>query len=95
MRPLRRGSLKSIAVTAHAFGSCGAPRLPRPKPDSREANAQGEMGRAEVQPWEEGQRIYRQPLETHCFVEFYGSCMGERSAAEKEPLCQPCEQGVE
>jgi hypothetical protein len=63
IRPLRRGSPKSTAATAHAFGSCCAPRLPRPEPDSIEANAQVEMGRAEVQPWEEGQRIYRQHLE--------------------------------
>ena len=62
MRPLRRGFPKSMAATHSRVARC-APRLPRPEPDSRDANAQGEKGRAEALPWEEEQRFYQQPLE--------------------------------
>jgi hypothetical protein len=64
MRPLRRGLPKSMAATHTLVARC-APRLPRPEPDSREANTQGEIDQAEEQPWEEGQRMYQQHLETH------------------------------
>lgn len=40
------------------------PGLPQPAPDGYEANTQVEVRRAEVQRWEEVQRIYRQHLET-------------------------------
>jgi hypothetical protein len=48
---------------SRACGAYGAPRLPTPEPDRREVDAQGERELAEVQPWEEGQRLYRQSLE--------------------------------
>src|SRR5262245_56859618 len=64
MRPLRRGFPTCMAATHTRVARC-APRLPRPEPDSREATAQGEMGRTEEQPWQEGQRIYQQHLATH------------------------------
>ena len=62
MQPRRRGFPKSMAATHTLVAQC-APRLPRPEPDRIESHAQGEKGRSEEQPWEEGQRLSRQPLE--------------------------------
>jgi hypothetical protein len=81
IRPLRRGCSKSIAATAHAFNSCCVPRLSLPELDCREADALVEMGHAGGQPWEEGQRIYRQPLETHGSV---GGLLYERSVNRRK-----------
>ena len=59
MRPLCRGVTTSMAATHTLVAQC-ALLLPTPAPDGRRVNAQGERARAEAQPWEEGQCLYRQ-----------------------------------
>ena len=51
------------------------------------------MGRAEVQPWEEGQRIYRQHLE-RIDLWWVIVTVGEKSQQQKLNCCWPCEARV-